>query len=287
MEAPVLLGVKNLLARRAAGLDDLRISWFGGEPLLALDIIEEMHTYVHTLRGAHPGMRFSADMTTNAYLLTRETFESLLGLGVTSYQIPFDGPRACHDQKRVLPGGGGTFDRIWRHVTALREVPEPFDVTLRIHVDEDNLGAIPGFIEECGDAFGGDPRFRLFIRPLSRLGGANDENLCTLEEDMADEKIRALQNLANARGLGQLYMDDPCMPCYAAWGNSFIIRADGRINKCSIIMEHPVNQVGRLNEDGTLYFNKPRFMAWMRGLLSEASEEIRCPLNSFQGTSAS
>ena len=282
MKAPVLRGVKNLLKRRAGDLEDLSISWFGGEPLLTKDVVEDMHGYVHSLLVAYPQIRFNADMTTNAYLLSREVFEDLLKIGVTKYQISFDGPREWHDRKCVLPGGHGTFDHIWKNVTVLRQVSGRFKVILRIHVDEDNLEAIPDFIVQCKDAFGGDSRFQLFIRALSRLGGSSDHQLRTLKGGLEDKRIEGLRKLASSMGLDQYSTKKPFTPCYAARPYSFIVRADGRINKCSTILEHPGNQVGYLHANGTMELNKQRMLAWIRGIRTGDRGELSCPLNGFQ-----
>lgn len=281
MEESVIQGVKNLLTRRAADLADLRIAWFGGEPLLARDIIEDVHGHVHTLLEEHSQIRFSADITTNAYYLSREVFEDLLKRGVTMYQISFDGPREWHDRKSVLPGGKGTFARIWKNVTALRQVPGEFKVILRIHVDEDNLEAIPDFIVQCRDAFGQDSRFQFFIRALSRLGGSRDHQIRALEGGLQDERIAALRKLASSMGLNEYCSQRPFTPCYAVQGNCFVVRADGRITKCTVSLDHPGNQMGRLHQNGTMTLNRERMLAWMRGLFSRDSEALRCPLSGF------
>ncbi|HET9252968.1 MAG TPA: radical SAM protein, partial [Candidatus Eisenbacteria bacterium] len=49
MEPWVAEGVKRLLERRMPGLDVLELSWFGGEPLLAKDIIEDVLDYAGPL----------------------------------------------------------------------------------------------------------------------------------------------------------------------------------------------------------------------------------------------
>ena len=49
MEPWVVSGVKGLVARRAPGLRNLFLSWFGGEPLLAPDIIEDVMAHVREL----------------------------------------------------------------------------------------------------------------------------------------------------------------------------------------------------------------------------------------------
>ncbi|HEU5311867.1 MAG TPA: radical SAM protein, partial [Candidatus Eisenbacteria bacterium] len=171
MSPEVVAALKRLIRRRIPALDDLELSWFGGEPLLARDIIEDVLLDVREHARNNPNVRVRSDATTNAYLLTAEVFRRLLALGLESYQISFDGPREHHDRKRVLAGGKGTFDRIWGNVTAMSREPGRFHVLVRVHVDRENEAAMPEFIEMYRAAFGTDPRFELFLRPLSRLGG--------------------------------------------------------------------------------------------------------------------
>ena len=123
MEPHVIRGVKAWIERRAASLDRLSIGWFGGEPLLALDVIEDISQTIRCQVGQHPSCSYFADITTNAYLMTPSVFERLLDWGVTRFQISFDGPRDWHDRKRVRPGGGRTFDRIWGNLLDTRPCP--------------------------------------------------------------------------------------------------------------------------------------------------------------------
>lgn len=277
MEDWVVEGVIRLLERRMASLYTLEISWFGGEPLLAKDIVDHVLTRAGTLARAQ-GVKFTSSITTNGYLLNTDLFRRLLSSGLSSYQISFDGPREYHDRKRVLAGGRGTFDRIWANVVAMHEQEGAFEVLIRVHADRENVAALPEFIDRYRDTFGDDSRFRLFIRPLSRLGGPSDATLQVLEEEESDRAIAALREYAGQSGIQQ----GPLMPevpiCYASMGNSFIVRSNGRLNKCTVALEHPANQVGMLRRDGTVDISTPKTLAWMRGLRSGDTEELTCPM---------
>jgi uncharacterized protein len=148
-------------------------------------------------------------------------------------------------------------------------------------VDKENRDAVPEFLSLCGDTFKSDERFKIFIRPLSRLGGSNDEKLRPLDGGMDCEEISELRKMAQGRGLVQSGKEMPLQMCYASKANSFVVRADGRINKCTVALEHPENQVGLLNEDGILTLEKERMLKWMRGLHSQDEKELRCPLQNF------
>jgi uncharacterized protein len=71
--------------------------------------------------------------------------------------------------------------------------------------------------------------------------------------------------------------------CYAARGNSFLVRADGRLGKCTVALAHPRNDIGRIHEDGTLEIDSARAWPWMRGLASGDARELFCPLEGLSG----
>ena len=281
MGARVVRGVKNLLSDRCEELSDLTLSWFGGEPLLALDVIEDVLGHVGRLRDRHPRIAFSSDVTTNGHLLDFQTFDRLLGLGVTRFQVSFDGPRELHDRVRRRADGGATFDRVFGNLCTLAEHDDPFEIHLRVHVDRENHLEIPGLLDDCAEAFSGDGRFRVFLRKLSRMGGPNDDLLPVFDDD--DELAEVMNRLhghAAERGLAQhlLPSEGPVTPCYASKANSFVVRADGRVNKCTVVLDHPRNQVGRLHESGRLELESGEVIPWMRGLRSGDKLHLMCPM---------
>jgi uncharacterized protein len=284
MAPGVVSGVKELLSARAAELDELTLAWFGGEPTLALDIVEDVQSHAQGLVRRFPRLRLSANMTTNGWKLTPDVFTRLLSIGVDDYQISFDGPPEHHDRKRVRAGGKPSFDRIWRHVVAMRDRSDRFKIRLRLHVDHENLEAMFPFVDRCRATFGDDPRFEMFLKPLSRYGGPNDADLSLLSGDEDWMRFADLQAcVAGARapeiprssgppavGHGEI--------CYAARGNHFVVRSDGRLCKCTIILDDPRNQVGRLREDGTVEVSAAAMEPWLRGLWSGRESELVCPL---------
>ncbi len=277
MQRPTIDGVLNLLANRVPALDSLAIEWFGGEPLLALPIVEEIQTHVGELARGRSDLRRHASMTTNGYLLGRDDLTRLFRLGVTSYQISIDGPASAHDRHRRRADGAGTFERIYSNLLAARDSDLDFQVLLRIHVDRENQAELPGFLELLGRDLKDDERFEVFLRPVSRLGGANDAAIPVLEGREVDlvEELRR-----RARELG-LRLSRPPGPCYAAAANSFVIRSTGEIAKCTVALNHPKNRVGRLRSDGTAKIDNDLLNGWLRGLFSGEEEELQCPMKGF------
>jgi uncharacterized protein len=245
--------------------------------------MEDVMTHVRGLAAENPGLRVSSDATTNGYLLTPAVAARLLDLGVSRYQVSFDGPREVHDRKRVRTGGGGSYDRIWSNLLSLRSIARDFRVTIRVHVDRGNATILPRFIDECAEAFAADSRYEIFIRGLSRLGGANDPDLTVLDDAEAKVACEELRSYARSKGLRVMEITPEDEVCYAARGNSYVVRADGRLNKCTVSLEHRNNQVGRIREDGTVEVDAEKVIGWMRGLQSGDAAELKCPMKGYAG----
>lgn len=281
MTDDTIAGIKKLLTIRVPDLKYLHISWFGGEPLLARDIIEDLSDHASQVLADHPGCHFQADMTTNAYLLTRPVFAALCRNRVGLYQISFDGPRELHDQKRALASGGGTFDRIWENLLALKDTTDEASFLIRLHLDRINFPHLYAFLDQYREAFQADNRFRLFIRPLSRLGGRYDASLSTFDEKDGQQAVQELARYAESHKISnKTYHDFPGM-CYAAKLNSLVIRADGSINKCTVSLDHDYNKVGVIRKNGTLKLKKSRLFRWVRGIESGNERELLCPLENI------
>ena len=139
----------------ASNAKDIRITWFGGEPLLAPDVIESLSARLIKLAEERGG-EYEAGIITNGYLLTQEIADMLESVKVTTSQITIDGLGATHDATRYLRGGGPTFDRI---VSNLRDLKLPFRVNIRHNVHEGNRAEIDdlkAFIEKLAEESGNE-----------------------------------------------------------------------------------------------------------------------------------
>lgn len=277
MSPAVVNGVRRLLTARFPELTHLDISWFGGEPLLAPDILISILEHVADLRTEHPDATFASDVTTNAYRLDVELLDRLVGLGVRTFQITLDGTKRGHDTKRRRADGQGTFDAIWANLLAMRASGVPFEAVLRLHVDRTNRRDMVRLLDQCAAAFRDDLRFAFFIRPLSRLGGAQDEKLRTLEMQEVPKVLAGLKDHARDLGLRLWEQLDAEPMCYAARPNSLVVRSDGRINKCTVALRDPRNTVGHLHADGTVSLDRNAILPWMRGIGTGRPEDLACP----------
>lgn len=113
--------------------ESLRITWFGGEPLLAFDRMVSLTNKIKKL-----GFPFTAGIITNGYLLTEKIIKQLEFLNIKSIQITIDGMSDTHDSRRKLISGRGTFLKIIENVELLKKIEPNIPVSIRVNIDDNN-----------------------------------------------------------------------------------------------------------------------------------------------------
>jgi uncharacterized protein len=281
MPAPVVDAVIAFLERRAPRLERLEIGWFGGEPLLAKSIVYQISSHAANLAVTYTGLTYAANMTTNGYLLDLNTAETLLSVGVDTYQISLDGFQELHDRTRRKADSSGTFDRIWRNLLDLRDSDLDLRVTIRVHFTPDSVLQLDPLINAINEEFAADNRFCVYFKDVERLGGSQDDAI-RLFSDRLIKEARANLNakLANPAQAGSLDANEPYI-CYASKPTSLLIRPNGQVGKCTVALYDERNNLGRLNPDGTLSIDQEKLRSWMRGFSRLSEPELSCPLSAM------
>lgn len=278
MSSEVVGGVKALLAARVPSLTSLVVSWFGGEPLLAPDVIRTVSHHIKSL--SHPALDYRANVTTNGYLLSRERFEELLECGVRLFQISLDGYADVHDRTRRRADGCATFERIWNNLRGIRDTRhQGFVVLVRIHFFPDNRTELTDLAEKLNGEFAGDRRFQFYFKDIGKLGGPNDAQFATYDHDQCASAKMELDRLI--RDTDQVYTLGAGQPyvCYAAQANSIAIRADGTLAKCTVALKDDRNNLGHITGDGRLRVDMDKWRLWLAGFSRGEQDwaELSCP----------
>lgn len=118
----------------AARAESVFVNWFGGEPLLNVDVLCHFSRRLRDHTAAR-GIAYQSLVITNGALLTRAVAEQLRDAGVEAAQVTVDGPAEIHDKRRPFKGGQASFDKILANLRAMHDV---LRVTLRVNVDHGN-----------------------------------------------------------------------------------------------------------------------------------------------------
>lgn len=267
----VVAATKTLLKRKIPNLSLLNLSWFGGEPLLAKDIVLDLAQYAYDLTEQYD-CTLVGDITTNASLLDIRTLKRLVELKQSKFQISIDGAKDKHDTTRLTRTGRGSFDKIWSRLLDAAATDLDFQITLRIHVTAFNQASIEEFCSLYTETLAGDKRFNLFFKAIEDLGGENQDLLSKLTDAGRPRQMAAaFQEKYNANPKGSNYI------CYASKPNSLAIRANGVLNKCTVALQDDTNQIGKINPDGTLDLNNQKFATWTQGFTNLDAWKMACP----------
>jgi len=112
----------DLLIDHSKDSPELEVGFYGGEPLLEFDLINECLKYASKVA---EGKKVSFTITTNGSLLNEDMVRTFLKYDMT-VSVSLDGPREIHDKNRKFAANGrGTFDQVYNNLkTVIKKYPE-------------------------------------------------------------------------------------------------------------------------------------------------------------------
>ncbi|MGG3853885.1 radical SAM protein [Caldifermentibacillus hisashii] len=242
----------------------LDVSWFGGEPLTAYEVIKNLSKQFIEICSKN-NVLYNATMTTNGYLLSIARAKELKNLGVNAYQITIDGIEEHHNSNRPLAGGGQTYKKIINNLLDIKNSDLDINITLRTNFLEENVKELDNHIDVLANYFANDKRFSFRLFPVGKWGGPNDDNLPICTSKQAHEILTKKTNYSIKKGLRSLIQTDLGVNnvCYASKPNSLVIGSDGMLYKCTVAFDNPINQVGKLEPGGKLNIDYDKFSQWI------------------------
>jgi len=109
--------------RGGRNIDEISLTFYGGEPLLSYKLIIYISKQLKQLAEEN-GITYSFSLITNGTLLTESVVRQMKPLGLISAKITLDGPKAVHDLSRPFVSGLGSFDVIARNLKAATNMME-------------------------------------------------------------------------------------------------------------------------------------------------------------------
>lgn len=235
----------------------LSVNWFGGEPLIALDVIEELSKeFLHIC--AFNRCNYSASITTNGYDLTLDVFNLLLENKIFDYQITIDGIKKIHDKQRHTKDGKPTFDTIVTNLKNIKALPQKnFRIVLRSNLTQEIFGYLDEYIDFISEICGNDSRFNLSICYASAW---SDNLKKEVKQSFIYDRdsIVPLYNKLIEKNK-KIYIASSLSPehgsCAYGKRNRFFIRPNGEVHKCSVRFENPQNIIGEFLDGNIKLFD--------------------------------
>jgi len=241
----------EFIKKRANGFKKLDVVWYGGEPLLALEVIEKISTELINICEER-NMIYTGSMVTNGFFLNKNVCERIKRINVSTLQITIDGPAKVHDERRMLLNGIGTYDKILDNLKSLCDTS--LNVALRVNIDKSNSNYVSQLIDEISKL----NQKNITINFANVMLKDNSDNVFTLKE-FSEIWLREIDYCEKC-GLNH---NSYCLPkganfCDADSDNSFVIDPEGYIYKCWKDIGNRSNSIGYLNSNpkfSALYYD--------------------------------
>lgn len=168
----------------------------------------------------------------------------------------------------------GTFEQIWSNLINIRDSKEEVNVTLRVHLTNENFRDINILISNIDNIFKYDPRFQIYIKPVFKMNSSDEFNILEIK------KQKSMINLisSNIKNIKCINASTEKYICYASSPNSLSIRSDGNINKCTVALNNECNSIGKIKSNGSIEINNLKLKSWIRGFQNMDYSILGCPL---------
>ncbi|HDL01968.1 MAG TPA: SPASM domain-containing protein [candidate division Zixibacteria bacterium] len=206
----------------------LYITWYGGEPTLVFNVIQEITKKVKELDITFEG----AGLVTNAYLLNKSKIDKLNDLKITNIQITIDGPECLHDSRRVLANGKPTYQKIMNNIEELMGSSYEGSCNIRVNLDKNNLSGFFDLRADLTERFKGK-KFSVYGGLVDTSPSHKYDHSCNLcAKEWKEFTIAQYRHLSDSPSEGIYPINNVFNICSANSINSFVIGPEGEIYKC-------------------------------------------------------
>lgn len=247
----------------------LRLSWFGGEPLLCKEQIIRMSEHINKTCKSHH-VPIYGEISTNGYELDYETFKALLRNHITDYQICVDGPQRFHNITRPHCFNNDSYERIMSNLIKIKnEVTYGhFKIMIRTNVTPQVSDFMEEHITQMNTYFGDDNRFVLIYQCVRDWGGDEISNGQIVSDESAEySKLYGLSTDVGINSASSLSFAPIVGNCQANRKNGFLIDHLGNLRKCSLAQhnsEHcEIDKIGYIAKGGKAVIDDYKLSKWL------------------------
>lgn len=242
----------------------LKLTWYGGEPLLALNKIENILENITEKIGIEIN---DHTLITNGYLFDENAVRLFKKYPLKSIQITLDGVKCRHDELRALKNSQskGTYDKILKNIKLISDELPNTELHIRVNIDKNNKDDYFKVYEELKDTIG--LKNKIVYPGIIRIENKEKTEL-VYPAFARDETSNYLFDIMKMGYInGQVFPTRMVSKtCTANCVNSYIIGPSGEIYKCWNDVSDPNKIVGYITEDKitntSLYYRYHQGCSW-------------------------
>lgn len=267
MSIDIALKAINFLMSHSTNVDEVAISFYGGEPILEFELIKRVVSYIEQ---TYPEKKVRYNITSNLTLFNDEVIKYVIEKNIF-IMISIDGPKETQDKYRVFLNGKGSYSTVKLNAERMKaQNPTYFQKchTNTVISPDGDYRKIKDFLD-TDELFGplyssvtlvssddlkepisyGDDYYRLvrkekFKLLLAMLGLVKFDAISAIVKSDSAE-IMKMYRLLKSGGIQGITKHHPGGPCIPGEKRVFV-DADGHIYPCEKISENEPFQIGNL-----------------------------------------
>lgn len=223
---------------------NLAITWYGGEPLLSFNKIEELFNRILTETKLNI---ISHSIVTNGYLITPQVIDFFNKSKLNEIQITLDGNENNHNLTRFIKGSHKpTFDVIVKNIGSVLEKMPNTDVHVRINISKNNQDDFIEMYNYLNERFQSK---RLTVYPgIIKEKTCDGRKLCS--HCFTNSNLFQFYEGLWSKGCNiKFFNNDPKMGCVMNYLDSYIIGPSGEFYKCWEDVNNSSKIIGYINEE--------------------------------------
>lgn len=225
-------------------IQKIHLTWFGGEPLLAVDIMEEFYK---KLKSQYNGI-YESDLITTAFPVDERAISIIKEIEINEIQVTLDGKEDYHNSIKKS-NNVNVFRKTLSNIDRLSSLNPILRIQIRINLSKNNE-------DEYVDLYNFLSK-RYKNRPVSIVPGfIKNRNGCNVNCLFHNRKEIALFSLKMWHEYKiptpWIFFDDTVAECAVRNPNSFVVGPDGSLYKCWEKIGDSKFKYGELTSEGDI-----------------------------------
>lgn len=259
MTAETAAKVVEYITRNVTAEDEVVFRWFGGEPLVADDIIDYI---THEVNQFFDGkLKFSSIVTTNGFNITDDLiYRAKNTWNAKKFHVTIDGYGAEHNRRKNYCDK--SIDAYQKLLSDMRKLIEAgIFVVCRFNLDKKNIGQLDDILRDL-EQFKNSDLFYIHTTTLRRPPNAPLEDYILAQDydwayDLIWRKMYSYGFYDGIKHILPLRLRGNCLACVM---NEVLINSDGNLFKC---LQHTTDESHKVGDCTTGVVFNNNYLDWL------------------------
>lgn len=245
--------------KRHNEVENIYVTWFGGEPLMAFDRIESLTRKIGNL-----GINYNASIVTNGYLLTQEVIDNFVLLKIKDIHVTIDGPENIHNKRRPHISEDNSFSVIYSNMLKLKPYlkDKKMILSVRVNIDKTNEEYYHLIHHKIQNDFNGI-KVKVYPGIVKNMSGACSSIDDSLMDNQSHASFCIQQFVKHGIKSSDFFPIRVNGECIARQLNGYLIDARGDIYKCWTDIGKKSEIIGNVSATETI--NSTQLIRYLTG----------------------